>query len=58
MTKVFTQELVDTAVAKHGRIEQRRRLLSARLVVYFVLALGHGLPSWRRFSAKMSKATA
>ncbi|MGW2859801.1 IS4 family transposase [Streptomyces sp. NPDC001205] len=39
MTKVFTQELVDTAVARHGRIEQRRRLLSARLVVYFVLAL-------------------
>ncbi|MER6851576.1 IS4 family transposase [Streptomyces flaveolus] len=39
MTKVFTPELVDAAVAKHGRGEQRRRLLPARLVVYFVLAL-------------------
>ncbi len=39
LTKVFTPELVDAAVAKHGRSEQRRRLLPARLVVYFVLAL-------------------
>ncbi|WSQ16088.1 transposase domain-containing protein [Streptomyces zaomyceticus] len=39
LTKVFTPELVDAAVAKHGRVEQRRRLLPARLVVYFVLAL-------------------
>ncbi|WP_158673886.1 IS4 family transposase [Streptomyces klenkii] len=39
MTKVFTPELVDAAVAKHGRSEQRRRLLPARLIVYFVLAL-------------------
>ncbi|MER6736572.1 IS4 family transposase [Streptomyces puniciscabiei] len=39
MTKVFTPGLVDAAVAKHGRGEQRRRLLPARLVVYFVLAL-------------------
>lgn len=39
LTKVFTTELVDAAIAKHGRAEQRRRLLPARLVVYFVLAL-------------------
>ncbi|MEW9515230.1 transposase domain-containing protein [Streptomyces tubercidicus] len=39
LTKVFTPELVDAAVAKHGRGELRRRLLPARLVVYFVLGL-------------------
>ncbi|MGW6395770.1 IS4 family transposase [Streptomyces sp. NPDC055103] len=39
LTKVFTAELVDAAIAKHDRAEQRRRLLPARLVVYFVLAL-------------------
>ncbi|MEU3321535.1 IS4 family transposase [Streptomyces sp. NPDC006785] len=39
LTKVFTAELVDAAIAKHGRVEQRRRILPARLVVYFVLAL-------------------
>ncbi|MFD6972579.1 IS4 family transposase [Streptomyces sp. NPDC059949] len=40
LTKVFTPELVDAAVAKHGRRgELRRRPLPARLVVYFVLAL-------------------
>jgi hypothetical protein len=35
LTRVFTPELVDAAGAR----EQRRRLLPARLVVYFVLAL-------------------
>ncbi|MGV4985795.1 IS4 family transposase [Streptomyces sp. NRAIS4] len=39
LTKVFSAELVDAAIAKHDRIERRRRLLPARLVVYFVLAL-------------------
>ncbi|MFE7706394.1 IS4 family transposase [Streptomyces sp. NPDC057486] len=39
LTKVFTAELIDAAIAKHDRAEQRRRLLPARLVVYFVLAL-------------------
>ncbi|MFC8505761.1 IS4 family transposase [Streptomyces sp. NPDC057411] len=39
LTKVFTAELVDAAITKHDRGERRRRLLSARLVVYFVLAL-------------------
>src|SRR4029077_5979594 len=37
LTRVFTPELVDAAV--EGAREQRRRLCSARLVVYFVLAL-------------------
>ncbi|MEX0167999.1 transposase domain-containing protein [Streptomyces sp. LMG1-1-1.1] len=36
---MFTAELVDAAITKHDRGERRRRLLSARLVVYFVLAL-------------------
>lgn len=39
LTKVFTVELVDAAIAKHDRAEQRRRLLPARLVVYFMLGL-------------------
>jgi hypothetical protein len=39
LTRVFTPELVDGAVDAAGAREQRRRLLPARLVVYFVLAL-------------------
>jgi hypothetical protein len=39
LTRVFTPELVDAAVEEAGAREQRRRLLPARLVVYFVLAL-------------------
>ncbi|WP_414719777.1 transposase domain-containing protein [Streptomyces sp.] len=39
LTKVCTAELVDAATAKHDRIEWRRRLLPARLVMYLVLAL-------------------
>jgi hypothetical protein len=39
LAEVFTPELVDAATAEHGRSEKRRRLLPARLVVYFVLAL-------------------
>jgi Insertion element 4 transposase N-terminal/Transposase DDE domain len=39
LTRVFTPELVDAAVKDAGAREQRRRLLPARLVVYFVLAL-------------------
>jgi hypothetical protein len=39
LTRVFTPELVDAAVTDAGAREQRRRLLPARLVVYFVLAL-------------------
>ncbi|MGW7440196.1 transposase domain-containing protein [Streptomyces sp. NPDC054849] len=39
LTKVFTVELVDAAIAKHDRAEQRRRLLPARLVEYFMLGL-------------------
>ena len=39
LTRVFTPELVDEAVEASGAREQRRRLLPARLVVYFVLAL-------------------
>nr|BFD89205.1 hypothetical protein KitaXyl93_05650 [Kitasatospora sp. Xyl93] len=36
---MFTPELVDAAIAEHGRAEQRRRILPARLVMYFVLGL-------------------
>src|SRR2546421_12900516 len=39
LTRVFTPELVDAAVEDAGAREQRRRLLPARLMVYFVLAL-------------------
>ena len=39
LTSTFPPELVDRVVAATGRAEQRRRLLPARVVVYFVLAL-------------------
>jgi hypothetical protein len=39
LTRVFPPELVDGVVAEAGRREQRHRLLPARLVVYYVLAL-------------------
>jgi hypothetical protein len=39
LTSVFPPGLVDRVVAECGRTEQRRRLLPARMVVYYVLAL-------------------
>lgn len=39
LTRVFPPELVDEVVAGCGRTEQRSRLLPARVVVYFVLAM-------------------
>lgn len=39
LTRVFTPELVDSAVEEAGAREQRVRLLTARLMVYFTLAL-------------------
>ncbi|MEU2842739.1 transposase domain-containing protein, partial [Streptomyces sp. NPDC007076] len=39
LTRVFPPELVDEVVAGCGRVEQRSRLLPARVVVYFVLAM-------------------
>jgi Insertion element 4 transposase N-terminal/Transposase DDE domain len=39
LTRVFTPELVDAAVDAAGVRERRRRLLPARLMMYFVLAL-------------------
>ncbi len=39
LTRVFTPDLVDAVVEDAGAREQRRRLLPARLVMYFVLAL-------------------
>ena len=39
LTTTFPPELVDRVIAKTGRAEQRQRLLPARVVVYFVLAL-------------------
>jgi hypothetical protein len=39
LTRVFPPELVDEVVAECGRVEQRSRLLPARVVVYFVLAM-------------------
>ena len=39
LTSVFPPGLVDRVVAECGWTEQRRRLLPARMVVYYVLAL-------------------
>jgi len=39
LTQVFPPGLVDEVVAETGRAEQRSRLLPARVVVYFVLAM-------------------
>lgn len=39
LTRAFPPELIDEVVAECGRVEQRRRLLPARVVVYFVLAM-------------------
>jgi hypothetical protein len=39
LTSVFPPGLVDGVLAECGRTEQRRRLLPARMVVYYVLAL-------------------
>jgi Insertion element 4 transposase N-terminal len=39
LTRLVTRELVDGVLAGTGRAEQRKRLLPARVVVYFVLAL-------------------
>jgi hypothetical protein len=39
LTRLITRELVEEVLAETGRREQRKRLLPARAVVYFVLAL-------------------
>lgn len=39
LTRTFPPELVDAVVAEAGREQQRSRLLPARLVVYYVLAM-------------------
>jgi hypothetical protein len=39
LTRLVTRELVEDVLAQTGRKEQRKRLLPARVVVYFVLAL-------------------
>ena len=39
LTRSFPPETVDEVVAAQGRTEQRSRLLPARLVVYYVMAL-------------------
>jgi hypothetical protein len=39
LTRVFPPELVDGVVLEAGRREQRQRLLPARVVVYYVLAM-------------------
>jgi Insertion element 4 transposase N-terminal/Transposase DDE domain len=39
LTRVFPPDLVDRVVAEVGRGERRQRLLPARVVVYYVLAL-------------------
>ncbi len=39
LTRVFPPDVVDRVVAEAGRREQRQRLLPARVVVYYVLAM-------------------
>ena len=39
LTRVFPPELVDEVIAQAGRKERRHRLLPARVVVYYVLAM-------------------
>ncbi len=39
LTRLITRELVEDVIAVSGRAEKRRRLLPARVTVYFVLAL-------------------
>lgn len=39
LTKAFPPSLVDDVVERTGRVQQRSRLLPARVVVYFVLAM-------------------
>ncbi|WP_405525176.1 IS4 family transposase [Streptomyces canus] len=39
LTRAFPRQLVDEVIAETGRGEQRSRLLPARVVVYFVLAM-------------------
>ncbi len=39
LTRTFPPELVDEVISLTGRSEQRSRLLPARLVLYYVLAL-------------------
>jgi hypothetical protein len=39
LTRTFPPELVDRVVARTGRAEQRQRLLPARVVVYYTLAI-------------------
>lgn len=39
LTRVYPPELVDAVVVAAGRVEQRHRLLPARVTVYYVLAM-------------------
>lgn len=39
LTRLIPRDLVDEVLAETGRVEQRRRLLPARVVVYYVMAL-------------------
>lgn len=39
LTRLIDRDLVDEVLAETGRVEQRSRLLPARVVLYYVLAL-------------------
>lgn len=39
LTRIFDRDLVDEVLVRTGAVEQRSRLLPARVVVYYVLAL-------------------
>ena len=39
LTRLFDRDLVDEVLVRNGAVQQRSRLLPARVVVYYVLAL-------------------
>jgi Insertion element 4 transposase N-terminal len=63
LTRLVTRELVEDVLAATARKEQRRRLLLARVTVYFVLALalftairmGRSCGSWWAFPGGRSE---
>jgi hypothetical protein len=58
LTRAFPPELVDEVVAECGRVEQRHRLLPARVVVYFVLEVAPGVWTQGFHAARESLAGA
>jgi hypothetical protein len=54
LTRLVSRDLVDEVLAETGRVEQRRRLLPARVVVYYVLAACSSATPTKRSCASWS----